>query len=333
LKCRRAIYEHMIFLEQQERKSLEVQTISDVLSSNIIRLTNVIFSNEFLDDFISLNDKKTRNDFEAKKLPAAFWKEVTTTVNCCVEDDSCAVTTVIDKEDLHYDEINEINLCLYDNFNEVTLKKTVKLLFKIRKEIQNMMTTSGEHCNDHYEFCDAAIKRVSGSKNITKIGLYYFHLRCNQHKEVDGMFSLEMDNSIRGNTDTTSISSISIEKKNINKEFNNELNMERKRVYSSIVQMVATSDKMVKEMKATNTVARITSNELRIQNTQLKKQNNLLEERNMIQVAQSLGRNDILNEILDDMNKKRKSKTENEDMDTTVEYEILSNPSSDDDGK
>jgi hypothetical protein len=332
-KCKRAIYELIIFMEKKERCELEVDTIKDVMSSNIIRLTNVIFSSEYFDDFIKLNDRKSRDDFEAKKIPGNFWKEVTTSVNCCVEDDSCAVTTIMDKGDDHYDELDEINLCLYDNMDVNTVKKTVKLLLKIRKTIQQMMTTSGEHSNDHYTFIDQAFKRVGGCKNITKIGMYYFHLRCNQHKEVDESFSLDMDECLLGNTDTTSVSSVStnIEKKNQQKQMMSELNNDRKRVYSSIVQMCESSDMMISEMKETNSVARVTTNELKIQNKQLKKQNLLLQERNMIQIAQTLGRNDILNELLEDMNKKRKA-TINEKKsteETETEYEILSSESSD----
>jgi hypothetical protein len=221
-----------------------------------------------------------------------------------------------------------------------------------------MMTTSGEHNNDSYDYIDAAIKRVSGSNNITKLGMYYFNYRCDQNKEVDETFIVVMDNNIKGNCDTTAMSSIDKESEKEEKarikELNKELNSEKKRVYSSIIKMCKMSNLVVEEMHSTNKVARETAKILKDQATELKKQNKLLADRNIIKIAQSLGRSDILNSLLDestkpaaksDSNKKTKTTNDNDNDDKNTtnddstesdndneehdnnEYEVLSSDS------
>jgi hypothetical protein len=133
-KCRRAIYELITFLDKKDILDCQEDTCLDVLTSNIIRLTNVIFSNPFYEDFIKLNDIKTRVDHEAKRMPSSFWNEVSNTVNCCAEDDSCAITIVMDPNDLRFPELNTIDLSTYENMDHLVCKKMLNCYLKLERK-------------------------------------------------------------------------------------------------------------------------------------------------------------------------------------------------------
>jgi hypothetical protein len=65
--------------------------------------------------------------------------------------------------------------------------------------VQVNMTTSGEY--DAYNFMDIAMKKVK-SNRLTKIGCFYFFLRCEGHPAIDVHFDYQMEISLMGSTDT-----------------------------------------------------------------------------------------------------------------------------------
>jgi hypothetical protein len=48
---------------------------------------NVVFSNQCVDDFFSVNDGMSRRDHETKKNPKSFWITATLAHNSCIESD------------------------------------------------------------------------------------------------------------------------------------------------------------------------------------------------------------------------------------------------------
>jgi hypothetical protein len=100
---------------------------------------------------LKLNDIKTHVDHETKRMPSSCWNEVGNTANCCAEDDNCQIKIVMDPNDQRLHEYS-IDLSTYDSMDRVVCKKNVEILFKIRKEIKDMMTTSGEHNNDSFYY-------------------------------------------------------------------------------------------------------------------------------------------------------------------------------------
>jgi hypothetical protein len=129
-----------MFLDKKDILQSQENTCLNALSSNIIQLTNVIFSNEFYEDFIKLYDIKKRVDYESKTMPSSFWNEVSNSVNSCSEDDNSFVKLIMDSTDIYYEDLDMIDFTMYDNMDTTTCKKNIKLLFKIRKEIQEMIT-------------------------------------------------------------------------------------------------------------------------------------------------------------------------------------------------
>jgi hypothetical protein len=67
--------------------------------SNIVQLCNVIFGHFFFEDFLKLNDIKTRSNHETGGLPSDFWADVAEALNDACEDNDSAETIVLSVED------------------------------------------------------------------------------------------------------------------------------------------------------------------------------------------------------------------------------------------
>jgi hypothetical protein len=265
-QCRKALYILAQYQEQLARDGLKTVAISAMPTNNIVRITNIIFSHEFLDSFLRLNDIKNRVDHETHQLPADFWEDVAEAMNGSVDDDDTALQLVINEDDEHYNELTSLNLQQFDVMTSTVIRKKVNHLMKVRKEIQKNMTLSGEHDSDPYNFVDVAIKNVGGS-GLTTLGCYYFFKRCEDNPEVDVSFANEMDKSLKGNTDTTYLDS----------KVANTYSSGKKRTYEAIEQMSNAAQCLVNEMKETNRLAK---------------------QSNLISLAQHLGKQDILEQLL-----------------------------------
>jgi hypothetical protein len=158
--------------ENRNNNGREMATAPEKMSNNIIRLTNIIFSNEFYDAFIKLNDIKTRTDHERHDLPHHFWNDVAEAMNSTADDDSTAIDVVLPPQDLHYEEVELLDLLDYDSMTAVTIKKKIMSLFKVRKIIQENMTLSGEHDSDVYNFVEVTMKKA-GTGGFTLLGFIF----------------------------------------------------------------------------------------------------------------------------------------------------------------
>ena len=61
------------------------------------------------------------------------------------------------------------------------------------------MTKSGMHDNDALHFVQVAMWEFPG---FTPIAVYYFYTRCKEHLDIDSIFQLTMDESLKGNSIT-----------------------------------------------------------------------------------------------------------------------------------
>jgi hypothetical protein len=117
---------------------------------------------------------------------------------------------------------------------------------KVRRQVQVNMTTSREHNSDAYNFIEVAMKKVQ-SKGLTKIGCYYFFVRCEDNPEIDVRFDNRMDISLMGSTDA-SVSELSVVGTNGSGK-KKRAHVEALEEISSVVCVIA------EEMKATNRLA------------------------------------------------------------------------------
>ena len=183
-----------------EKHGGRVTTTEERVSSNVIRLCNVIFGHDFLDDLLALNDGKNRVDHETGGMPSDFWTGVTEALNCASDDDATASTVILSEEDPHYEEVMELDFNDYDLMTSAVVRKKFNLLMKIRKIIRKNMTLSGEHDNDAFNFVELAMKKAGSCTGVSVLGVYYFHALCDANPDIDVNFADKMDDALMGNT-------------------------------------------------------------------------------------------------------------------------------------
>jgi hypothetical protein len=302
-QCRKGLWILANHQEQLEKYGGHVTTAEERVSSNVIRLCNVIFGHDFLDDLLALNDGKNRVDHETGGMPSDFWAGVTEALNCASDDDATASTVIIAEEDPHYEEVMELDLNDYDQMTSAVVRKKFNLLMKIWKIIRKNMTLSGKHDNDAFNFVELAMKKAGSCTGVSVLGVYYFHALCDANPDIDVNFADEMDDALMGNTnqpldsletwsddgvdaekrsDGTTSAAVSTPKgrKATNKNETNESANEKKRSYSAVVDMSDTGVSIRDQMIETN---------------RLVKQNQI------IMLAQHLNKEDILEEILSNL--------------------------------
>ena len=174
------------------------------------------------------------------------------------------------------------------------------VLLKIRKQVQTNMTLSGEHDSDAYNFIEVAMKKVAGKSTLTVLGCYYFFKLCDAHPEVDIRYTVDMDAIIRGTTDNEPVV-IEDSDDHIKKN----MHTEKKRAYAAISDISNVAKNIATEMHETNRIAQDNTNALiekiRVANVTANamiEQNRLARQSQLIAVAQHLGKQDILETIL-----------------------------------
>jgi hypothetical protein len=299
-QCRKGLWILANHQEQMEKHGGRVTTTEERVSSNVIRLCNVIFGHDFLDDLLALNDGKNRVDHETGGMPSDFWTGVTDALNCASDDDATASTVILSEEDPHYEEVMELDLNDYDLMTSAVVRKKFNLLMKIRKIIRKNMTLSGEHDNDAFNFVELAMKKAGSCTGVSVLGVYYFHALCDANPDIDVNFADEMDDALMGSTnqpldslETWSDDGVDAEKRSDGtsavvsstpkgrKAKNEEsAKKEKKRAYDAVVDMSDTGVSIRDQMIETN---------------RLVKQNQI------IMLAQHLNKEDILEEILSNL--------------------------------
>jgi hypothetical protein len=91
----------------------------------------------------------------------------------------------------------EINLLDVNQFDTEAFRKKITNLFKIRCIMKEHMTASGTHDSNPWNFIEAAMKHIPG---YTKVLVYYFYVRCEEHTDVDANFTPFLDINMKGDT-------------------------------------------------------------------------------------------------------------------------------------
>jgi hypothetical protein len=218
-QCRTAIARHFRFLDDLDKRGLKPTSHASRVTSTVCRAVNVVFSDQFFEDFKNVNDRKDRRDHETSNTNKQFWIRATLAHNGGGDDDDLLdsdddeekdgsesecddftqlVYPVSDTHLLNLDCDEEVNLFVFDQFETLTFRKKITTLFKIRRIIKDNMTESGTHDSEPWNFVGAAMKNYSG---ITKISVYYFYMRCEAHPDMDAHFQPFMDASLKGSTE------------------------------------------------------------------------------------------------------------------------------------
>lgn len=103
---------------------------------------------------------------------------------------------------------------------------------------------------------------------------------CENNKEVDVTFAVEMDNALKGNTDQNDTGHL---------QFGN--GGKKRKIDIAIDSISNTAKQIAAEMKETNRLAQESTNEM-------KEKNRLTKQAQLISLAQHLGKTDILQKML-----------------------------------
>ena len=235
--CRKALATYFRYQDALETNGLKPTTHASRVTGTICRAVNVVFSAEFIEDFKTVNDRKSRKDHKTQKTYKEFWIRAALAHNSCIGCDSLLVSSgpssaaaAVNSDDSQEDDDNcsaeqpaqlqqdsfcslifppddvylldlsldtDINLLCVDQFETEAFRKKIMDLFKIRRKIKENMTESGTHDSDPWNFVECAMSGISG---FTKIGVYYFYQRCEENIDIDGYFQPFLDLSMRGDT-------------------------------------------------------------------------------------------------------------------------------------
>jgi hypothetical protein len=81
--CRKAIATYFRYQQALESSGLKPTTHASRVTSTICRAVNVVFSAEFIEDFKTVNDRKSRQDHETQNTHKAFWIRAALAHNAC----------------------------------------------------------------------------------------------------------------------------------------------------------------------------------------------------------------------------------------------------------
>ena len=230
-ECRRAITAFLNYQEKLEANGLKPRSHAGRLTSTLCRAVNVVFNEQFIESFKTVNDAKTRRDHETYSTSQqAFLDQCPLAHNHCGEcdriqrlsptDTACATIDAADDNndgaddfssiyipensatDPHLQELledEEINLLEVSQFDTEAFRKKITDLFHVRRIMIENMTTSGKHDSDPWNFVEAAMNKAKKS-GLTKLSVYYFYVRCNEHPNLDSQFQPFLDSILRGDT-------------------------------------------------------------------------------------------------------------------------------------
>jgi hypothetical protein len=91
--CRKAIARYFRYQDSLNINGMKPTSHASRLTSNICRAVNVVFGAEFIEDFKTVNDRKTRRDHETQSTYKAFWIRATLAYNSCVACDTVSFQT------------------------------------------------------------------------------------------------------------------------------------------------------------------------------------------------------------------------------------------------
>jgi hypothetical protein len=204
-----------MYQDKLETSGLKPTSNAGLMTSSICRAVNVVFSEQFIESFKTVNDIKTRRDHETQNTNKAFWIDAALAYNDCDDEerdpmvgDSFSELLIADDSDPHLQELMsdpEINLMQTKQYDTDAFRKKLTDLFHVRRIMKENMTASGTHDSYPWNFVEAAMNKAK-KPALTKLGVYYFYVRCDEHPDMDAHFQPFLDPMLLGDTVGLSIS-------------------------------------------------------------------------------------------------------------------------------
>jgi hypothetical protein len=80
-------------MDNMEKNGISPTTVASRRTSTILRLVNVIFGEQFIEDFLNVNNAKSRQDHETCRTHKDFWMRATIAHNSCIESENDVVVS------------------------------------------------------------------------------------------------------------------------------------------------------------------------------------------------------------------------------------------------
>ena len=194
-------------------------------TANICRAVNVIFSDQFKEELKKVNDRKSWADHKSGNTHKHFWIWVAMAYSNrqddnVVDNGSTEHTAVVIPEDnestmedkfatlivsyedpvlADLDTNEEIDLAQFEQMETNAFQKKCLDLFKVWSIMKENMMKSRTHGSDPYNFVKVAMRGFTG---LTRISVFYFYKRCDEHPDIDSVFQPFMNNDSKGNSIT-----------------------------------------------------------------------------------------------------------------------------------
>ena len=288
-QCRKALW--AVAQHQEGPRTRVAVTMTDRTTNNIIRISNILFSHQFLDSFLlALNDIRARAADHGRGRPVNdFWGDVAEAMNSPDDVDMDAnniLQIILSEEDEHYEDMNALDLKDCDTMTPTAIKKKVIALLNVRKAMQKKMTAIGAHGSNPYNFVEDAMKRV-GKKGLSVLGCYYFFQQCEIHPEVDAHHPSDdgVGDGLNGNN-APGDQDLVVDLVSTNVHEN-----EKKRAYAAMAEISGVAKEIAVEMREMRRLAQESTNAL-------KERNRLAKQSQLIELAKHLGKYEILRNIM-----------------------------------
>ena len=196
--------------------------------NTFMRIINACFHSEMQDRFIDLNDVKKSSNYERANggNPVKdFWVQVSEMTN----DSSMNVVlgVVLEAREGEDERLMEFVSNGEFNLNDFTIQtfqscqQNMSGCMKAREACLKQMRVSGHHSNDMWTYCTNTkfTKLRKNSAPIPAKAVYYCHVLCNKHPDIDGKFSPFLSEKLKSDSevDLTGNAGVRMEDSNNNK--------------------------------------------------------------------------------------------------------------------
>jgi hypothetical protein len=106
-ECRKAIADFLEYQNKLDSRGLHPTSNAARITSTICRAVNVVFSDEFISEFMTVNDRKSRRDHECATTYQDFWIRAAIAHNSCIVADTSVSHSSSEKQSSNnHDDIN-----------------------------------------------------------------------------------------------------------------------------------------------------------------------------------------------------------------------------------
>lgn len=226
-ECRKKLATQIEFGRKLLQHGLQPTSRASLLTSTVCRAVNVVFSDQFIEQFLTLNDKKTRRDHETNNINKEFWVRASDAHNSCFvaneQNEVVVVSITGNTEDYSDDEDGVVLMnntpqpvttagdvfCTLvfppgdpylsplqddseiDLFRNVSQFETIAFKNKIVNlfKIRRSMKTNMTASGTHDSDPWNFVEAAMKSvPGFTKVSVYYFYIRCNERNDADSHF-------------------------------------------------------------------------------------------------------------------------------------------------